>query len=137
MTDTKRNKGLRPKVLVQQLQLCIEANRPALVVGPPGVGKSSVFQQVAAFYNLLYVDIRLAHMDPTEMNGVLSTNADRTRGVYLPMEQFPLITEKLPLLPGETEYKYDEDGDPTNTYDGWLLGFDEITTVPKAVEAAA
>lgn len=43
---------------------------PAIVVGPAGVGKSSMAQQLAAEKKIGFKDIRLAQMDPVDLRGM-------------------------------------------------------------------
>lgn len=130
---------LTPKVLYSQLERCVIADRVPLVLGSPGVGKSSLFRQLAKEFDLKFVDIRLSQMDPTELNGVLAKDDKTNRGMYLPMGMFPLEGDPLPLKPGKKRIIKDgEDVTPEcDMYSGWFLLFDELPSVPKAVEAAA
>ena len=43
---------------------------PAMLWGPPGVGKSQIVAQVAARHGVRLVDIRLAQMEPTDLRGI-------------------------------------------------------------------
>jgi hypothetical protein len=43
---------------------------PAMLWGPPGVGKSQLVAQVAARHAVRLVDIRLAQMEPTDLRGI-------------------------------------------------------------------
>jgi hypothetical protein len=43
---------------------------PAMLWGPPGVGKSQIVAQVAARHGARLVDVRLAQMEPTDLRGI-------------------------------------------------------------------
>ena len=44
--------------------------KPLFVWGPPGVGKSSIFEQICKAKNLLLIDVRLTQMEPTDLRGI-------------------------------------------------------------------
>ena len=48
----------------------LDAGLSVLVLGHPGVGKSTLARELADEYGLKLVDIRLAHVDPSELVGV-------------------------------------------------------------------
>lgn len=108
------------------------------LIGPPGIGKSSVIKAVADSLNLLVIDCRLSTMDPTDLGGLPNfvksvnpvTGDEIVRVSHLPNTKFPL--QDLDDLPP----KYDANGKQIGTYDGWLIFFDEITSAPQLVKAA-
>ena len=88
--------------------------------GNPGIGKTDIVRQVAEENNLFVIDKRLSQMDPTDLSGFPSLNAERTRSHYAPPAYFPL------------------EGDPVPAgYNGWLLFLDEINSSSPATQAAA
>lgn len=91
-----------------------------MIHGSPAIGKSEVVRQFAEDYNLKLIDIRLSQSDPTDLNGFPAFNADGTRAGYAPMDTFPLEGDTIP-----------------EGYDGWLIFFDEISSAPQSVQAAA
>lgn len=102
-------------------QLVLDAINVGLVPllkGSPGMGKSAIMHAIADECNLELIDIRLSQMDPVELNGFPMFENGKAR--YAPMDLFP--TEDTPLPEGK---------------DGWLLFFDELTSAPKSVQAAA
>jgi len=90
------------------------------LIGSPGVGKSDLIREVANEWELKVIDVRLAQMDPTDLNGFPSLNKDRTRSHYAAPSTFPLEGDPIP-----------------EGYKGWLLFFDEMPSAPMSVQAAA
>ena len=43
---------------------------PAMLWGPPGVGKSQMVSQVAAHHGIPMIDIRLSQLEPTDLRGI-------------------------------------------------------------------
>jgi hypothetical protein len=107
---------------------CIDVIVPVLMAGicpmitsSPGIGKSSIAAEIAKKFNLKLIDIRLSTVDPTDLTGFIAPNLETKRADYLPPSVFPLETmDKIP-----------------EGYDGWLIIFDEITSAPPAIQAAA
>ena len=54
----------------------LEAGISVLLLGPPGVGKSSLAVELARAMKLRLIDIRLAQKDPAELGGVYFPNRD-------------------------------------------------------------
>ena len=48
----------------------IKSNLVPAVFSSPGIGKSSMFAEIANTYNLELIDIRLAQEDPCSLNGL-------------------------------------------------------------------
>ncbi|WAI96153.1 AAA family ATPase [Vibrio phage vB_VhaP_PG11] len=138
-----------PSKAVAHVERCIKKKRVPILKGSPGIGKSDIIRQVAEKYSLKVIDIRLAQIDPVELNGFPNFTADG-KAVYAPMNIFPTKGEPLPLKE-EHEHrqtKYTtllESGSDDEIaafqkkycYRGWLLFFDEITSANRAVQAAA
>ena len=96
----------------------IKSNLVPAVFSSPGIGKSSMFADVAKAYNLELIDIRLAQEDPTSLNGFPDIRNGRSD--FAPPKRFPLEGDPLP------------DGK-----NGWLVLFDELPSAPKAIQAAS
>lgn len=99
----------------------------------PGLGKSELMQAIADQFELLLIDFRLGQADITDLNGlprfVTRMRADGTedhRAEFVPFSDFPLEGDALPMNP--------KTGNP---YKGYLLFFDELTSAPKQIQAAA
>lgn len=48
----------------------MECNIPCFTEGPPGVGKSDMWRQIAKEAGIGFIDIRLAQMDPVDLRGL-------------------------------------------------------------------
>jgi hypothetical protein len=73
------------KVLIKK---GMQADIPILVTGPPGVGKSAVFQAVADELGIGLLDLRVSQMDPVDLRGIPSVVDGFTR--WNPTELFSL-----------------------------------------------
>jgi hypothetical protein len=74
-------------------ELCryyMRAGIPTYTQGPPGVGKSEMWQQIAAEEKIGFIDLRLAQLDPVDLRG-LPTVADKatiwSRPDFWPVEK--------------------------------------------------
>lgn len=67
---------MRPKEIALSLETCIAANYPAMLWGPPGVGKSQTVAQVAAKLGLELRDLRASQLDPVDLRGLPHLNGD-------------------------------------------------------------
>lgn len=105
-------------LLTKHLTRCIRAGLVPMIEGSPGIGKSGLVHAIAKQYNLKVIDLRLSQCDPTDLNGFPTAHGERAS--YLPMDTFPLEGDEVP-----------------EGYTGWLLFLDEITSAPRAVQAAA
>lgn len=97
-----------------------KANLTPLVTSSPGIGKSSIYKQIADMYKLKLIDIRLSQADPSDLNGFPVINEEKTKSGYVPMNTFPIEGDPIP-----------------EGYDGWLLLFDEFNSAAQSVIAAA
>lgn len=104
------------KQLVKQL---LKAKLVPNLLSSPGIGKSSLAQQVANDFNLELIDVRLAGYDPTLIDGYITLNPDNPKATTKPLDVFP--------IEGDT---------PPPNKKGWLILLDEFTSAPRAVQAA-
>lgn len=104
--------------LVEELKVCIKAKLVPMVVGSPGVGKSSIIAQVADHFKLKLIDIRLAQCDPCDLNGVPYVKDGIAS--WTPFNVFPLEDSSIP-----------------EGYKGWLILFDEMNSAPLSVQSSA
>lgn len=100
-----------------QIEATLAAGLVPMMVSSPGIGKSSLARKIADESNLVYIDLRIAALDPVYLEGLMVPTEGKIR--HVPMEIFPL--EDTPIPEG---------------YKGWLINFDELTSAPKAVQAA-
>ena len=87
---------------------------PAMLWGPPGVGKSDMVAQIAEHHRVPMIDIRLSQMEPSDLRGI-------------PFRVGQQVEWATPALLPDRE-RHGEAG---------ILFLDEITSAPPAVSAAA
>jgi len=92
----------------------IDKQLPVFVWGAPGIGKSSIVKQIAETKDLMFLDLRLSLLDPTDLKGIPFFDAETREGVWA----------KPSFLPSDPESK-------------GILFLDEINTAPPAVQASA
>jgi hypothetical protein len=96
----------------------LEAGLVPFIEGEPGVGKSSIVDQITIDFGLQKIDHRLSTSAPEDMTGLPSfVNGKAT---FSPFDLFPI--EGTPVPPGK---------------DGWVLFLDEFNAASKMVQAAA
>jgi len=87
---------------------------PAMIWGPPGVGKSQLVDQVAKAHNRPMIDIRLSQMEPSDLRGIPFRDGNKVEWA---------VPSMLP-----NEELHGKEG---------ILFLDEITSAPPSVSAAA
>ena len=75
------------KPLIDFVTLCYKADRPVLIEGPHGIGKSELLPQVAAKLGINYITRDLSLMEPPDLVGMPKASKGRT--LYLPPEFLP------------------------------------------------
>lgn len=83
---------------VNLVDIAINAGETPFLLGSPGIGKSAFMREVARMNNLLFIDVRLAGMDQTDIGGIpnfidvldASGNVVGKRTSYIPNDMFPL-----------------------------------------------
>lgn len=114
---------LTPRQLAAKLEKSFYAGNVPMVKGSPGIGKSSIFKQVAKKLGLKVLDHRLSTSAPEDLSGLpeFFTDADGNRRArFAPFDIFPIEGQSLP-----------------EGFQGWLLFLDEFNSAPKSVQAAA
>ena len=109
---------LTPKAAYAEVLHCISRGKTPLLTSSPGMGKSSIMQQLAKDYRLKLIDLRLSQCTPEDLNGY--PMRDGNKATFTPFDIFPLEGEEIP-----------------EGYDGWLLFLDELTSATKPVHAAS
>lgn len=141
--------AVTPNKAIPLIERAMRKRIVPILKGSPGIGKSDIMRKIAATHNLKLVDIRLAQVDPVELNGFPNFTVDG-KATYAPMDIFPTAGQLLPLKPEHIDMQgqYDiiiatgsEEGikqfQDEYCYSGWLLFFDEITSANRQVQAAA
>lgn len=82
------------KPLIDFIKLCYAANRPPLLIGPHGCGKSMLLEQAAKELNISYICRDLSLMEPPDLVGMPKLDGGVTR--FLPPSFLP--TEGKGLL---------------------------------------
>lgn len=88
------------------------------MTGSPGIGKSSIYHEVARLGKLKVIDLRLSQCDPTDLNGY--PTIVNGKACYVPFNTIPVEKDTIP------------DG-----YDGWMLLLDEFNSANSEVQAAS
>lgn len=109
----------RPSEVRKSVIECIEVGLVPFVRSSPGLGKSSIFRQIAEDFNLEFIDIRLSQAVPEDMMG-LPMRGDNGKAHFMPFDMFPTQNDKIPA--GKN---------------GWLIALDEFNSGTKAIQAAA
>lgn len=86
--------------------------------GSPGIGKSAIGRALAKKHNLMFIDLRLTDMDPSDFSGLPGFSEGVAK--FIPFDTFPL--EDTPIPEG---------------YSGWLVMLDEMNSATQAVQAAS
>lgn len=110
--------AISPKQAKAEVIKCISVGLTPLVTSSPGMGKSSMVNEVAKDCRLKLLDLRLSQCTPEDLQGYPMRSGDKA--TFTPFDIFPLAGEEVP-----------------EGYDGWLLFLDELTSATKPVQAAA
>lgn len=60
----------RPKDVRALLTRCMKVGRPAMIWGPPGIGKSELIAEIGAESGRAVIDMRLLLLEPTDIKGI-------------------------------------------------------------------
>ena len=111
--DTVRTE--RPRDVRTLLTRCMEVKRPAMIWGPPGIGKSELIAEIGEETGRPVIDMRLLLLEPTDIKGI---------PYYDPTTKTMKWAQPADL--------------PTNTnMANAILFMDEINAAPPSVQAAS
>lgn len=113
-TQTSQSRTTRPVDAMAEIKHLIKINRPVMIWGAPGIGKSDIIQQIGDEQGRNVIDLRLLLMEPTDLRGIPYYNKDKNVMSWAPPVD-------LPTDPKATD----------------ILFLDEINAAPPAVQAAA
>ena len=105
----------QPGQVKKAVRLSLKAGHTPMLWGSPSTAKTSVLREIAEELKLKVIYVDLMSIDLVDLNGVISKSADGKRGIYLPMQMFPLEGDPIP-----------------KGYRGFLLIFDELTNCPPS-----
>lgn len=98
-------------------ELCryyMDADIPTFTEGPPGVGKSQMWKQLAKERKIGFIDLRLSQMDPVDLRGLPAVQGDYS--VWMRPDYWPVVKRDGPK--------------------GIIL-FDELADASRAMQSAA
>jgi hypothetical protein len=113
-TNTTETRTVRPADVKSEVLACINAQRPVMIWGPPGIGKSEIIEQIGKDSNRNVIDLRLLLLEPTDLRGIPYFNSKQNKMDWAPPVDLP--------------------SDPKATD---ILFLDEINAAPQSVQAAA
>jgi len=111
--ELKMERELTPKEAMTILEEMVKLQRPVMLWGQPGIGKSELVEQLGEKLKRKVIDIRLLIMDPTDLRGIPYKTSD-DKMIWATPTCFPT--------------------DPNDTS---IILLDEITAAPASVQAAA
>ena len=133
--------------------------KPLFVWGPPGVGKSSIFEQVCKASNLLLIDVRLTQMEPTDLRGIpvpvskqivkavdnMVVGVEETEGFLEETVNETHVVESVEVhwaIPGflpkiNTDNNMWDGMHNGHKYDGFILLLDELPNAAPSVQAGS
>ena len=92
-----QNRTVTPNEAKSALTHCIQLQRPIMMWGAPGIGKSDIVKQIADTEGREVIDIRLPLWEPTDIKVFLITIQKRTTWFGLVRLNFQLIQSLTPL----------------------------------------
>ena len=109
-----QNRTVTPNEAKLALEHCIKLQRPIMMWGAPGIGKSDIVKQIADSQKREVIDIRLPLWEPTDIKGIPYYNAKENNMVWAAPAELP-VDEKSNAI----------------------IFLDEINSAAPAVQAAA
>lgn len=103
---------------------CLQHGLVPFLTSSPGIGKSSIYKQIAKEAGLVLIDVRLSQSESIDLKGYpdLPTLSDGTKGkaTYIPFDEIPIQGDPIP-----------------EGYNGFLLLLGEFNSAPRDVLAAS
>ena len=153
-------RAIRPKDAVAVLRRCMKVGRPAMLWGPPGIGKSDIIAQIGAAENRPVIDLRLLLMEPTDIKGIPYYDPASCTMEWAKPSELPGIVTDEEIAQAEAALKNAQaqldDNDASFTpaqveamvrnvrvlrgslaLQNAILFLDEINAAPQSVQAAA
>lgn len=118
MSEISSTRTVTPTQLKKALRVAVRVNRPVMIYGQPGVGKSDIVSQVCDEYGGKLYDLRLGLCMPEDLRGIPFYNKDSGLMEYAPPIDLPTAEDaaKYPMI---------------------FLFLDEMNSAPPSVQGAA
>lgn len=100
----------------EHIEKLLADTMPIMLLGAPGIGKSSIIKQICEEKKLQLIDLRLSLLNPLDLRGMPYLDKDKGQAVWLPPEFLPKAGKEIE--PG-------------------ILFMDEINIAPVATQQAA
>jgi len=113
-TEISQTRTVSPQEAKTAITHCLGLQRPIMVWGAPGIGKSDIVKQIGAESKREVIDIRLPLWEPTDIKGIPFFNQKLNTMEWAPPAELP--------------------SDPKSTA---ILFLDELNAAPPSVQAAA
>lgn len=143
----------RPKDVLALLARCMKVGRPAMIWGPPGIGKSELIAEIGQAQNRPVIDMRLLLLEPTDIKGIPYYNPETNTMKWaqpsdLPMNVKPRDIKQAKINIAAAEASEDEIAidkakehlailEEAVLFSRAILFLDEINAAPQSVQAAA
>ena len=143
----------RPRDVRTLLIRCMKVGRPAMIWGPPGIGKSELIAEIGAEMGRPVIDMRLLLLEPTDIKGIPYYDpATKTMKWAQPADLPQNITEKdikhaekaLEVAKASKDAELVDQAEErlvllreAQRFANAILFLDEINAAPPSVQAAA
>jgi hypothetical protein len=108
------NRTVTPNEAKKAIRKCLNVQRPLMMWGPPGIGKSDIIKQIGEEQNRNVIDVRLSLWEPTDIKGIPYYNSNESTMTWAPPSELPMDPE-----------------------DNSILFLDELNSAAPATQAAA
>lgn len=117
-TTEVQSRTVTSRALRKSLKYCIKAKRPAMIWGPPGIGKSDLIAGMCREMGGMLYDMRLSTVEQTDLRGMPFYNKETGKMEWAPPIDLPdeETSAKFPIV---------------------FLFMDELNAAAPAVQAAA
>jgi len=143
----------RPRDVRTLLTRCMKVGRPAMIWGPPGIGKSELIAEIGVETNRPVIDMRLLLLEPTDIKGIPYYDPDTQTMKWAQPADLPKVVTAAMIKNAEKALaNAGKTGDELsieiaqNKLDALILAekfshailfLDEINAAPPSVQAAA